>query len=80
MFWKEKRKKYIVSITVRGRRELQLANVLEHWNLDIRNTCVDEDHPISLSTNRRFTRWEAMRRCMRYSKMGIDTCMLKDLP
>lgn len=86
MFWKEKRKKYIIRITMYDEREAHLVAGLENDYSEIilraakdhmQNNNGYFDH-ISIMLMEHMTKWEAMKKCMKYSKMGIDTCALKN--
>lgn len=71
-------KRYIIRITMFDEREVCLVSALENWGEYNRSIIVDKNHPLTVMLKEPRNYWKALFRCMRYWKMGIDTCILRN--
>ena len=68
----------IIRITMFDEREVHLVSALEGWGEFNRNTVVDKNHPLTIMLTEPRTYWQAVKRCAKYWRMGIDTCILRN--
>lgn len=78
MFGKERRKRYIIRVTMFDEREVQLMAAKENWGQFNGAIAVDKNHPLTIILREPRTYFQAVTRCMSYWRMGIDTCILRN--
>jgi len=74
----KKVKRYIIRITMFDRREVSLVSAIENWGTLSSNVIVDSNHPLTIVLKEPRSYLQALCKCMRYWRMGIDTCILKN--
>lgn len=78
MFNNRRRKKYIIRVTMFDEREVHLVAAIENWGEFNNSIVVDKNHPLTVILREPRTKLEAIMKCARYWKMGIDTCILRN--
>ena len=78
MFGHERRKRYIIRITMFDEREVSLVAAMENWGQFNGNIPVDKNHPLTIILREPRNYLEALKKCTKYWRMGIDTCVLKN--
>lgn len=72
------KKQYIIRITMFDEREVHLVSAMENWGQYSGAYNVNKNNPLTIILREPRTYWNAVRRCMRYWRMGIDTCILRN--
>lgn len=59
-------------------REVNLVSAMEGWGEFNRNIIVDKNHPLTIILKEPRSYLQAVCKCARYWRMGIDTCILRN--